>query len=166
MQGTKKIAWGIAGGLVLLALLVQWKRLPEPQLPAAPPNTELTTTTEAQEIFQKAFWRRPTPADKMLHAERREWTNKTDGVRQWQWFLAVEPGPGLVDAVTKAFTLKPGQLNKQHYTSAPKWLREMLNDESTLLTDSTGSFHLIHDAKQNILLATDLGHGFAEAMLK
>ena len=66
------------------------KALPKPA--ADPPKV---TQTDPVEIFQKAFWKRPTAEDKILHAERREWSN-SDGVRKWQWFIVVEPSCGLV----------------------------------------------------------------------
>ena len=46
----------------------------------------------APEVFRRAFWRDPSPEDRIPHAERREWISDNDNVRRWQWFLAVERG--------------------------------------------------------------------------
>ena len=63
---------------------------------------------EPVRIFQRAFWVRPTPADKILHAERREWKD-ADGVQKWQWFLVVVPSPALLKRLRddNAFGLMP-----------------------------------------------------------
>ena len=78
---------------VLLASLGYYVLVPHHaplELPAASPAYEPPTTTisDATEVFQKAFWKRPTAADKILNAERREWAD-ADGVKRWQWFIAV-----------------------------------------------------------------------------
>ena len=70
----------------------------EPVETTAPPpeeNVTLRTNDDPQEVFQRAFWRRPTADERILHAERREWVSEEDGVRRWQWFLAVEPSGAL-----------------------------------------------------------------------
>jgi hypothetical protein len=46
------------------------------------------TMTDAEEIFKRAFWRRPENDDKLLHALRHEWSD-ADGLQRWQWFLVV-----------------------------------------------------------------------------
>ena len=56
----------------------------------------LRTDTDPGEIFQRAFWRSPSADDRIVHAERREWSNDDNGVRHWEWFLEVEPGDKLV----------------------------------------------------------------------
>ena len=40
----------------------------------SPPEEKVTlrTNDDPQEVFQRAFWRRPTAEDRILHAERRE----------------------------------------------------------------------------------------------
>jgi hypothetical protein len=63
--------------------------------PAPEENLTLRTNDDPQDVFQRVFWRRPTAEDRILHAERREWVSKKDGVRRWQWFLAVKPGTAL-----------------------------------------------------------------------
>lgn len=58
-------------------------------------GASVTTTTDPVRVFQMAFWRRLAEGDRILNAERREWTTAADGIRKWQWFLAVKPGPAL-----------------------------------------------------------------------
>jgi len=65
--------------------------------PAADPSVRLDLAPA--EIFRRAFWRQPTPADRIVHAERREWKDAADAVQRWQWFLQVEPGPALLAAL-------------------------------------------------------------------
>ncbi|MFT5191293.1 MAG: hypothetical protein ACI9DF_006049 [Verrucomicrobiales bacterium] len=58
------------------------------------PESPTVADEAAIEVFQRAFWKRPTSEDKILHAERREWTGD-DGQLQWHWFLVVELSPEL-----------------------------------------------------------------------
>src|SRR4051794_12896768 len=85
---------GLAVGIYLVAPVST--PLPEQViLPAATPAPEegtLQTNLDAVEVFRRAFWRDPAAADHILHAERREWVSEENGVRRWQWFIAVEPG--------------------------------------------------------------------------
>ena len=41
-----------------------------------------------EEVFKRAFWRRPSAEDRILQAERHEW-HDAEGVSRWQWFLIV-----------------------------------------------------------------------------
>lgn len=67
------------------APIVQGKR-------PAPPTS---VNTKPAEVFQRAFWRRPSAADKIICAERREWADFS-GLKKWQWFIQVEPSPELM----------------------------------------------------------------------
>ena len=44
------------------------------------------TVTDSEEIFKRAFWRRPGNDDHIQHAERHEWRDAA-GLERWQWFL-------------------------------------------------------------------------------
>ena len=48
-----------------------------------------------EEVFKRAFWRRPSAEDRILQAERHEW-HDAEGVSRWQWFLIVDPSPALL----------------------------------------------------------------------
>lgn len=120
-----------------------------------------TTLTDATEVFQKAFWKRPAEQDRILHAERREWADAA-GVKKWQWFIEVEPSPELVNHLItdKAFSLGPARSGwREPAAGTPEWFSKPAA-EHQILEDSSGSFILIHDAKANRILATDSGGGF------
>lgn len=66
---------GLAGLIVFLT------RTPPPDVPSDTSPT--TTLSDPVAVFQRAFWKRPAADDKILHAERREWSG-ADGVQKWQ----------------------------------------------------------------------------------
>jgi len=128
----------------------------------SPPTS---TVTDPALVFQKAFWKRPTPEDQILHAERREWQDK-DGLSKWQWFIAVKPSPALVDHLItdNAFmlTVAPhsnGAASRQQDQSTPQWFAQP-TETHQVLTNPNGTFHLLWDKKKNLLHATDSGSGF------
>jgi len=61
--------------------------------PISPPPSHIVS--DATEVFQKAFWKRPTSRDLIFDAECREWTD-LEGIKKWQWFIVLEPSPDLV----------------------------------------------------------------------
>ena len=125
-------------------------------LPAALPTT---TNTNSTEVFQKAFWKRPTAEDKILHAERREWAD-SHGIRQWQWFIEVQPSAALVKHLRddNAFNLVPAS-NRAKIEQAPAWF--IAGDENADVRQAPhGNLCLIFNTKTNTLLATDAGDGF------
>lgn len=120
-----------------------------------------TTLTDPASVFQKAFWKRPTPEDQILHAERREWKGK-DGVSKWQWFIAVKPSPSLVNHLIadNAFMLTAVPVSDiSEQTAAPKWFPPP-KETAVVLTNTTGTFRLFWDKENNLLHATDSGSGF------
>jgi len=121
-----------------------------------PPTTTLTDSTE---IFQKAFWKRPGANDKILHAERREWAD-ADGVKKWQWFIAVEPSPELVKYLREdnAFGLTAAPA-PQAVAHAPEWFTFDPKDMDVLQAPR-GGLCLLFSKTQGRLYATDLGGGF------
>jgi len=129
--------------------------------PAAPPHGDAptATNTEPVEVFKRAFWRPPTPDDKILHAERREWSD-LDGVKKWQWFLAVEPSPELLKYVRddNAFGLSPVSA-KLDGVDAPAWF-SFKPGEVEALGSPRGNLRLIFSKTGNTLHATDFGGGF------
>lgn len=123
---------------------------------ALPPTTTLTNPVE---VFQRAFWKRPTANDTILHAERREWKDE-DGVKKWQWFIAVRPSPELVKHLRtdNAFNLVPGK-EPQAVEHAPDWF-VIKPGAVDVLKASMGGMQLMFSRKDNILYATDTGGGF------
>lgn len=91
-------------------------------------GSTVTILTDPVKVFQQAFWRRPAADDVILHAVRREWSTETDGVRKWQWFLAVKTGPALKEwLAANPFSLadisSPGGtvLPAADFSSIPDW---------------------------------------------
>ena len=110
-------------------------------------------------IFQRAFWASPTGEDKILHAERREWSNAA-GVQKWQWFLVVEPSPALLKRLRddNAFGLAPAPsaTNTDH---APEWF-DFKPSEVSVHKAPQGTLQLMFTQNGNTLYATDSGLGF------
>lgn len=130
---------------------------PSPKTHASSPPTN--TSTDSAKIFQQAFWKRPTADDKILHAERREWSDK-DGVTKWQWFLAVEPSPELVKHLREdnAFHLAPAATPPKP-DGAPAWFVFDAGDMSAMHAPG-GGLTLLFSKSGNLLYATDTGGGF------
>lgn len=130
------------------------KPLPKPA--ADPPTSVLNDPVE---IFQKAFWRRPTAGDKILHAERREWAD-VDGVKKWQWFIIVEPSPGLVKYLREdnAFSLAAAA-SVPVIKNSPTWFAIDYGD-TEILQAPNGSMCLFFSKSKQLLHATDSGGGF------
>lgn len=125
-------------------------------IPRSPPTT---TRIDPIEVFQKAFWKRPTDADKILHAERREWTEAGD-IRKWEWFLVVKPSPPLLKHLIEenAFNL-PACRTSPPGDEAPAWFTY---DPSRLETigAARAGLRLSFDKTSGLLYATDRGGGF------
>ena len=123
----------------------------------------LNTSTDPTLVFQKAFWRRPDSADKILHAERREWSQQGKDVREWQWFLAVNPSPNLAEWLkTNPFSLPVSNDLYKYEEAAPKpdWFpNDFVGFE--IHKAPQGRFVLLFSAEKNLLYAIDSGAGFA-----
>jgi hypothetical protein len=121
----------------------------------APPTS---TVTDPAQVFQKAFWKRPTAEDQILHAERREWQDK-DGLSKWQWFIAVKPSPALVDHLITDNAFMLVKAAKPLPTDLPEWFQPPA-EAVTTYTNPNGTFHILWDKEKNLLQATDSGSGF------
>ena len=110
-------------------------------------------------IFRRAFWRSPVPEDRILHAERREWAD-SDGLKKWQWFIAVEPSPGLLKYLQadNSFGLV-ALAAKPDFTDPPAWF-VFGPAEVDVLAAPRGSLRLIFSKTRNLVYATDSGSGF------
>jgi hypothetical protein len=118
-----------------------------------------STSSDPAEIFQKAFWKRPAADDKILHAERREWSD-TAGVSKWQWFLVVEPAPALVKHLREdnAFSLVPAT-TVSAIKEAPAWFAFNPNDVE-ILQAPNGNMRLFFSKTKRLIYATGSGGGF------
>lgn len=110
-------------------------------------------------IFQRAFWANPTNEDKILHAERREWSD-ADGVQKWQWFLVVEPSPALLKRLRddNAFGLAPAT-SATVITGAPAWF-VFKSEEVSVLKAPQAKLELIFSKDNRTFYASDSGLGF------
>ena len=128
-----------------------------------PGGSSLSATTDPAAVFQKAFWRRPAPDDKILHAERREWTSSADGVRKWQWFIAFQPGPQTSEWIaSKPFGLAPAPsgFSLASLENRPAWFPGQVSD-FRIQQDREGHLIWIQATDGSVLYATDSGFGFA-----
>lgn len=136
---------------------------------AEPPDRTLPRTTgDAAEVFRRAFWREPAPDDRILHAERREWVSEENGgVRRWQWFLAVRPGPAFSTWLREgdAFRLAPAnRADLERLRALPAWFpRPDQVAACEIQRTADQGLTIIFDPAKNVLYATDAGHGFAVA---
>lgn len=117
---------------------------------------------DATEIFKKAFWKRPSPEDQILHAERHEWRDET-GVTRWQWFLVVDPSPALIHRLRdeNVFSLIPGEF--QAVDEHPHWFRFNTENTTTLRSNKAG-LQLTFDETCSRLYACSAGLGFRKAI--
>jgi hypothetical protein len=147
---------------LIAATLVWWKALPESRSDETPPSHSpppTATHTNPTEIFEKAFWRRPTAEDHILNAERREWSD-ANGLQKWQWFIAVRPSPGLVKHLREdnVFGLVPTDFVPRH-VGDPSWFN-FESKTADVLRAPRGDMRLIFNKADQTLLATASGTGF------
>ena len=169
MTLSRKVALGGVAAVLILGWLTV-SRLSPPAPAAAPVKPSdiswrqeepSTTVTDAEEIFKRAFWRRPSKEDQILHAERHEWSDE-DGLQRWQWFLVVQASPDLIKNLRddNAFGLMPGS-SSPISTEAPVWFVFKPDNFSTFQSPQTG-LRLMFSKVDNTLYATDSGRGFTK----
>ncbi|MBS0632450.1 MAG: hypothetical protein JSS11_11080 [Verrucomicrobia bacterium] len=118
-----------------------------------------------EEIFRRAFWRQPAAADRIVLADRREWSDQHEDVQRWQWFLQVEPGPELLKTLRDPATFgllptrNPRPLPRQ--VVVPAWFPTAAQVAGCeILQASGGGLTVYYRAADNVLFATDAGRGF------
>lgn len=119
------------------------------------------TVTDSEEIFKRAFWRRPGNDDHIQHAERHEWRDAA-GLERWQWFLVVSASPELIKYLRddNAFGLVPAS-KAPVVSESPAWFR-FKPEDVTVLQASHGGMRLMFSKSDNTLYATDSGRGFTK----
>jgi hypothetical protein len=124
----------------------------------APPTH---TLNDGEEIFKKAFWRRPSKDDEIQQAERHEWRD-ADRLERWQWFLVVSASPELTKHLRddNAFGLVPTSVAPV-ISQAPAWFRFKPEDVTVLQAPHAG-MRLMFSKTDNLLYATDSGRGFTK----
>jgi len=136
--------------------------------PAKPDADGLARETDPAAVFERAFWRRPTSADKILHAERRDWLDASSGVEKWQWFIAIEPSAAFRDALLKdnpfELVAVPSGTELAPLSSPPTWFPPASELAAfTRYRNREGRFFVFHDTTTHRLYTTDAGGGFAVA---
>ncbi len=157
----KLVFAGVAIFLAGLAyLLVPREKMPT-ETPTPPPSNQSPDAVKIDpaEVFRRAFWQLPGDGDKILQAERREWTD-AEGVKRWQWFLVVEPSPALVKYLRtdNAFGLLPSP-SFAEIENAPDWFA-FRPEEVEVLQAPNGNMKLFFHKTQPLLHATSSGTGF------
>ena len=153
--------------IILVGLGVAWfvQRAPAPTPPPAeipivwrdgPPDL---LSRDPEEIFKKAFWRRPSSLDQIQQAERHEWRD-AGGLKRWQWFLVVKASPDLIKYLRddNAFGLVATS-DALEVTEAPSWFQFELKEIPVLQSRHTG-MRLMFSKSDSTLYATDSGRGF------
>ena len=143
----------------------------KPDKPAINPATlhqgTLATDWQPHEVFQKALRRRPGAEDRIIHAERREWTtDPAAGISRWQWFLEVEPGKELRNwlRTQNPFSVQPaGPDALAKVAGPPAWFPASAGEFEISAGGSTGSLVLMWSRDGDTLFATSSGEGFAPA---
>ena len=120
----------------------------------------LAVKSDGPAIFRKVLWRAPLPEDKILNAERREWSEGPD-LNHWQWFLQVEAGKALSDylRVANAFGLRPAA--SAEITHAPAWFPADFTDYEI---QRAGPLTFLFHKTSNTFYATSQGKGFTKAL--
>ncbi len=116
---------------------------------------------DAEEVFKKAFWRRPAPTDQIQHAERHEWLD-SDGLARWQWFLVLSASPELIKYLRddNAFGLMPASAAPV-VNAAPAWFL-FKPEDVTVLKASRAGMCLMFSKSDDTLFATGSGRGFSK----
>ncbi len=127
-----------------------------------PPTVSLT---DAEEIFKKAFWRRPGADDEIRNAVRYEWSDAS-GLQRWQWFLVVKASPSLTRYLRddNAFGLAaatPVQLGED----VPRWFRHDSKNVE-LFQSPQSALKLMFSKSDSTIYATASGRGFTRGALE
>jgi len=122
----------------------------------APPNH---VVTDPVAVFQRAFWRTPTAADQIVHAERHEWSD-AEGVTKWQWFIEVKASPELLKHLRddNAFGMISSKSAKVS-SEKPAWFTYKPGEVS-VMNAPQANLQFIFKNQSNTLFATDFGLGF------
>lgn len=128
--------------------------------PETAPGESLEKSFPPELVFRRAFWRRPTPDDRILHAVRREWSD-SEGVTRWHAFLAVEPGPALREwLATNPFSLATVPTISREIPDPPGWFPKKF-EGFTVQQSTNGNMLILTAPGGSPVYFTDHGKGFA-----
>ena len=129
--------------------------------PATLHEGTLAMNIEPAEVFKRALWRRPASDDKILHAERREWTkDSSHGVAHWQWFLAIEPGPALKKWLREQNPFAVHPASAPDIKGAPAWFPQDYSNYEIHAGGTTARLVFLYSQDRKTLYATGSGTGF------
>lgn len=118
--------------------------------------------SDHEEIFRRAFWRRPAPDDTIVHAEGRQWTDPASGdVLHWQWFIAVQASPELHAWLrdTNPFSLRPAE--SLALPSAPSWFPAEAGDLEVFQGGAGASLVMAYRRTDRTVFAASSGKGLS-----
>ncbi len=163
-------------GFVALAGGLAWHLLRPAAAPASEPARETTAWVETEdarlqlqlnraEVFRRAFWRQPTAAENILHAERRHRLREPNGgVQEWQWFIALEPGDAFAAWLLEEnpFELVAAPAGTvATLADAPDWMpNRAALARMTHYRKPGSNLQVFRDPATGRLYATDAGGGF------
>jgi hypothetical protein len=124
----------------------------------APPTQSVM---DASAVFKRAFWRRPSAQDEILHAVRHEWSD-ADGLARWQWFIVVKASPRLIKDLrdNNSFGLVPAASGPAAAES-PDWF-EFNPVQVSEIQSPDARLRLMFSKADNTLYATASGGGFTK----
>lgn len=167
MTRPRLIALASVAALLVAAAALLWRRpAPAPSITVRPdgPGRSVTINRAPDDVFQRAFWRRPTAGDRIVHADRREWSEQGD-VHRWRWFLEVHPSAALLHALRDpaGFGLVPAASTvASARPDSPDWFPSSAHPPGCeVLQHPAGGLTVYYRATDNVLFATDAGGGFA-----
>lgn len=134
-------------------------------VPAVAPQGELKATTDTEAIFKRAFWRRPGKGDLIRNAVLSEWLDEGAEVSRWQWFIEIEPSPGLNQWLRQdnPFALIRSEARQlpAGAAAAPAWFPRSAQGLE-IHQSGDGGMSLLFCEDRNVLYATGSGYGFAK----
>lgn len=161
-----------AGIAVVVLVLGPWPRAPQEERagsahlppPEAHPAGELTTITDQEAVFKRAFWRRPEADDHIVHAEYLEWSEEGD-VSRWQWCIEVEPSKALTDWLKERHPISSVATDAKKVRAGlpapPEWFPTS-TQAYELRQSADGQMCLLFSQERKVLFATASGYGFTK----
>lgn len=162
--------------VVVLVAGLAWVLMPRSAEPAiAPENITVASEDPAEmlqlqrdreEVFKRAFWRRPGADDVILHAERRHWVSTEDeNVRRWQWFIEVEPSREFANWLLEENPFDLMEIDdptqRPDLSTAPDWIPAAADLTTFVAYRKPGAdFFVFVDSRNQRIFATDMGGGF------
>ncbi len=127
--------------------------------PSHPVEDPSSISHQHEEIFQRAFWRRPRPEDRIFHAERREWDD-SEGLKKWQWFIKVQASTELMRFLRED---NPFGMTRAAFLPClkdqPSWFSPN-HDHFDTFVSKQGDLVMSFSRDDRVIFATDRGFGF------